>query len=131
MFLIYNTYLCRREARKGAGQSSHGARSVVSLNRRKVPSWFPSSAPSQGVQQEFIVSAANTLQRNAQLHIAEQSPPKNCQRAADRLYIFHNLHIAGRTHFGLACLSLLSNMQITKNLFQQLTTTTTQSDKET
>lgn len=53
--------LWRREARIGGVRAR--ARSVVSLNRRKVPRWFPSSAPSQGVQQEFIVTALNTLQR--------------------------------------------------------------------
>ena len=64
---------------------THGASSVVSLNRRKLPRWFPSSAPSEGMQQEFIV----TPTQPTILHrCTQQSTPKNSQRADDRCAFF-------------------------------------------
>ena len=52
---------------------------------QKTSRWFPSSAPSQGMQQEFIVTPTQptTLHRCTQ-----QSTPKNSQRADDRCAFF-------------------------------------------
>ena len=76
---------------------------------QKTSRWFPSSAPSEGMQQEFIVTPTQptTLHRCTQQKFPESRRP---------LCIFHNSCIAGRTHFRLASLSLLSDMQ-KKNVF--------------
>ena len=64
---------------------THGASSVVSWNRRKLPVGSPPLHPVRGMQQEFIVTPTQptTLHRCTQ-----QSTPKNSQRADDRCAFF-------------------------------------------
>ena len=66
-------------------ECTHGASSVVSLNRRKLPVGSPPLHPVRGMQQEFIVTPTQptTLHRCTQ-----QSTPKNSQRADDRCAFF-------------------------------------------